>query len=283
MVIQMTDPIIICPTCKTEIKLTESLAAPLLESTRRQYEQRLADKDAEVAKREAAIRSQQTEIAKAQESIDELVADRLKAERAGIAASEAKKARDALADELAKAQEEKSAADELLKDRDAKLAEARKNELELRQDRQRLQDEKERFELDKQRAIDAERAKIRESSLKEADEKAHLKLAEKDKTISDLQVKLQDALRKAEQGSQQLQGEVQELELEAILRESFPWTLLSRSLKESMAETCFKRLSVRSTNNAARFYGSPSAHQNGTMDGLPSYVKISALRRPRSP
>ena len=33
----MTEPTITCPHCKTEIKLTESLAAPLIESTRRQF------------------------------------------------------------------------------------------------------------------------------------------------------------------------------------------------------------------------------------------------------
>lgn len=218
----MTEPTILCPNCKTEIKLTESLAAPLLESTRRQYEQRIAQKESEVSAREAAVRGQQAALAKAQESIDEQVAARLKIERAGIAAAEAKKARDAVADDIAKAQQEKSATEAALKDRDAKLAEARKNELELRQDRQRLQEEKEQFELEKQRAIDAERAKIRESAQKDADEQARLKIAEKDKTITDLQTKLQDALRKAEQGSQQLQGEIQELELEAILREKFP-------------------------------------------------------------
>jgi len=42
----MTEPIIICPKCKAEIKLTESLAAPIIESTRREYEQRLIKKDA---------------------------------------------------------------------------------------------------------------------------------------------------------------------------------------------------------------------------------------------
>lgn len=218
----MTEPTIVCPNCKTEIKLTESLAAPLIESTRRQYEQRIADKNADIAKREKAVKEQQAALAKAQESIDEHVAAKLKAERAAIAAAEAKKAREALADELTKAQEERSATEALLKDRDAKLAEARKNELELRQERQRLQEDKEQFELEKQRAIDAERAKIRESAQKDADEQARLKLAEKDKTITDLQAKLQDALRKAEQGSQQLQGEIQELELEAVLREQFP-------------------------------------------------------------
>ena len=44
----MTEPTIICPNCKTEIKLTESLAAPLIESTRKQFEQQLAQKDADL-------------------------------------------------------------------------------------------------------------------------------------------------------------------------------------------------------------------------------------------
>lgn len=48
----MTEPTIICPNCKTEIKLTESLAAPLIEATRKQFEQQLAQKDSDIAKRE---------------------------------------------------------------------------------------------------------------------------------------------------------------------------------------------------------------------------------------
>jgi len=218
----MTETTITCPSCRTEIKLTESLAAPLLEATRKQYEQQLADKEAGIADRETAVRAQEAANAKTLENIEEQVTGRLKNERAAIAAAEAKKARDALADDIAKVREEKSAVDELLKDRDGKLAEARKNELQLRQDRQRLQEEKENFELEKQRAIDEERTKIRESAQKDADEQSRLKLAEKDKTITDLQVKLQDALRKAEQGSQQLQGEVQELDLEVLVRAAFP-------------------------------------------------------------
>jgi hypothetical protein len=40
------EPTIICPKCKTEIKLTESLAAPLVESIRRHYEKPLPQKGA---------------------------------------------------------------------------------------------------------------------------------------------------------------------------------------------------------------------------------------------
>ena len=37
----MTEPTITCPSCKSEIKLTESLAAPLIAATRKQFEQQL--------------------------------------------------------------------------------------------------------------------------------------------------------------------------------------------------------------------------------------------------
>jgi hypothetical protein len=218
----MNEPLIVCPSCHNEIKLTESLAAPLIESTRRAYEQKFAQKDADIAKRESTLKQQQEALAQAQAAIDEQVAVKLKTERSSIVAAEAKKAREALADEIAKAQAEKAEVHELLKQRDVKLAEAQKNEIDLRRDRQRLQEEKENFELDKQRALDAERSKIRETAMKDADEQSRMKIAEKEKTITDLQAKLQDALRKAEQGSQQLQGEVQELELESILRAKFP-------------------------------------------------------------
>ncbi|MCA9280877.1 MAG: DUF2130 domain-containing protein [Phycisphaerales bacterium] len=219
----MADPTIICPECKSEIRLTESLAAPLIESTRKQYEEQIARKNEEIARREADVSARMKAVAKAQESIDDQVAEKLKAERASIAAIEAKRAREALGDELTKAKQEQEATAALLKERDQKLAEAHRSELELRRERQRLQEEKEQFEVEKQRAIDAERTKIREAVLKDAEEQGRLKIAEKDKTITDLQTKLQDALRKVEQGSQQLQGEVQELELEATLREKFPF------------------------------------------------------------
>jgi hypothetical protein len=67
----MTDPIITCPHCRNEIKLTESLAAPLIEATRQRYEDQLAQKVMDVSKREAAIRQQQAAIVKARQDIDE--------------------------------------------------------------------------------------------------------------------------------------------------------------------------------------------------------------------
>jgi hypothetical protein len=51
----MTEPTIIWPNCKTEIRLTESLAAPLIAATRKQFEQQPSQKDEEIAKRELEL------------------------------------------------------------------------------------------------------------------------------------------------------------------------------------------------------------------------------------
>ena len=100
----MTEPTITCPQCKTEIKLTESLAAPLIESTRRKFEKQLAQKDSDIAAREQAMREKEKQLAKAKTKLDEQVADQvdaqLKKERIRIAAEEAKKAKHAAATDL---------------------------------------------------------------------------------------------------------------------------------------------------------------------------------------
>ncbi len=56
----MTEPTIICPNCRTEIKLTESLAAPLIAATRQQFETQLAQKDRDMAQRESAMREKES-------------------------------------------------------------------------------------------------------------------------------------------------------------------------------------------------------------------------------
>src|SRR5437899_9100480 len=93
---RMAEPTIICPKCKNEIKLTESLAAPLIETTRREYEQRLAQKDTDIAKRETSLQEREAALSKAKDTIDDQVAEKLRQERSKIAAEEARKAKLAL-------------------------------------------------------------------------------------------------------------------------------------------------------------------------------------------
>jgi len=61
---------------------------------------------------------------------------------------------------------------------------------------------------------------------KEAEDGLKLKVAEKEQTINSMQKQIEELKRRAEQGSQQLQGEVQEIELEETLRMKFPRDLI---------------------------------------------------------
>lgn len=77
-------------------------------------------------------------------------------------------------------------------------------------------------ELDAKKKLAGEEAKIRDEAAKVADDKYRLKLAEQEKQLNDTKKALEEARRKAEQGSQQNQGEVLELDLEDRLAGEFP-------------------------------------------------------------
>lgn len=223
----MPEPTIICPQCKTEIKLTESLAAPLLEATKRDFEQRLAQKDAEAAKRDAALREREALLAKSQERFEEQVADKLKLERSKIVAEEARKARLALSNDLDQKSKEIREIQEILKHKDEKLAEAQKVQADLLRKQRELDDAKRELDLTIEKRVQEGLAATRDQAKKEAEEGLKFKVMEKEQTIASMQKQIEELKRRAEQGSQQLQGEVQELELEAMLISKFPLDQIS--------------------------------------------------------
>lgn len=222
----MTEPTVVCPQCKSEIKLTESLAAPLLESIRRDYEQRLSQKDADMAKREQALNERAESIAKAKATLDEQVAQKMQQERSRIAAEEQKKAKITLGNDLDQKTKEIDALQEVLKQRESKLAEAQKAQADLIRKQRELEDAKRELDLTVEKRVQADLGAARDKAKKEAEEELKLKVLEKDQTISAMQKQIEDLKRRAEQGSQQLQGEVQELELEALLAAKFPRDLI---------------------------------------------------------
>jgi len=218
----MNEPIITCPNCKTEIKLTESLAAPLIEATRLQFEHTIAEKEAQIAKREAAVCEQKATIEKAREAIDEVVSQKLKAEREKIIAEEAKKARIIFETDIERKAKEVADLQEVLKDRDIKLAEAQKTQVDLLRKQRELDDAKRELDLTVEKKVQESLIVVRDKAKQEADGGLKLKVLEKEEQIASMQRQIEELKRRAEQGSQQLQGEVLELELESLLRAKFP-------------------------------------------------------------
>ncbi|MBN9352698.1 MAG: DUF2130 domain-containing protein, partial [Hyphomicrobium denitrificans] len=218
----MSDPTITCPNCSTEIKLNESLAGPLIAATRQRYEKIIADKEQAIGAREATLRDRQVEIERQKASIEEQIRTRLQTEREAIAAEEAQKAKLRTAGDLDRKAKEISELQDILKERNVKLEEAQKSQAELLRKQRDLDDARRELDLTVEKKVQASLSAVRDKAKLDAEEGLKLRLAEKDQQMDGMRKQIEDLKRRAEQGSQQLQGEVLELELEAMLRSRFP-------------------------------------------------------------
>jgi hypothetical protein len=216
------EPTLHCPNCNQEIRLTESLAAPLLAETRQRFQQQLASKDAEMERKTEALRLEREQVSKDREQIEDQVTQRLTAERTQLVATESRKAREAAAGELQAKEAEAADLRATLLTNNAKLAEAQKQQAELMRQQRALEEEKRELDLTIEKRVQASISGIQIKARQEADEAARLRVAEKDQTIESMTRTIEELKRKAEQGSQQSQGEVLELELEELLRGRFP-------------------------------------------------------------
>ena len=113
--------------------------------------------------------------------------------------------------------------------KEEKLKQARQKEMEYLQKEQQLSIKEAELDLQLQRQILQEREKLKEQLQREEQEKMSVKEEEHKLRVRELEKQLEDQKklaeemrRKSEQGSMQLQGEVQELLLEEILQSSFP-------------------------------------------------------------
>ena len=221
----MSEPTITCPNCKQEIKLTESLAAPLVEATRNRFEQLLAQKDMDVARRENEIDVAKEKLANAKKSLDEKVSvkveDQLIKERTRIIDEETKKAKKAVSSDLAQKEKDLAELQAVIENNQEKLAEAQSAQANIIKKERELDDARREIELTVEKGIKDKLIETRERAKREAEESLKLNIAEKDQTISSMQSKIEDLMKKADLGSQQLQSEVQELEHEKNLRREF--------------------------------------------------------------
>jgi len=135
---------------------------------------------------------------------------------------------------------------------DAKLKESRQKELEFLQQENALKQREEELELSLQRKLQEQRNELSEQIRKQEaerfslrDTESQLKQKELEKQLEDQKKLVDEMKRKAEQGSMQLQGEAQELILEELLRDYFPFDVISEVGKGVRGADCIQ--TVRNT------------------------------------
>lgn len=190
----MADQSISCPACGKKIPLTRALRAEIEESLQKQFDETLAGRERELREKYEA----------------RLEEDVRRAEKDALKKMERK-----LAQELGSLKDQ-------VKEQTKELEEARRQELVLRKRERELERKQEEVELTVTREIDKERIRLVAEAQGRSAEQHRLKDAEKERQLGDLRRQIEELKRKAEQGSQQLQGEAGECELESLLRGSFP-------------------------------------------------------------
>jgi hypothetical protein len=211
---------ITCPQCGELIAITETLHHQLTASVRKEYEDKLVAQEQSLSERETEIAARTKALDVKEQGIEARVQTAL--------ASELEKQKAAFA-EAARAEAAKALAVEMqdlrdtLQAKDTKLEEARQTEIALRKRERALEERTKDIELEVARQMDAERKEVEDKTARRITDEYRMKDAEKDKKMSDMMRQIEELKRKAEQGSQQTQGEVQELELEKELAALFPF------------------------------------------------------------
>ena len=204
-----------CPECGTQISVDEVLKHNLRESVQKEYDEKLKKQAKVTAEKEAALAERETQLKDSEEQIQEKVQEQLEA----LSKDTEEKIRISVQEEMAV---EIKAKDDALKEKQDQLSEAQKRELDLIQKEQKLKEDSEAMELQVARQVADQRDEIIANAKKKVVEEHELKELEKDKLINDLRSEIENIKQRAEQGSMQLQGEVQELSIEDTLIAAFP-------------------------------------------------------------
>lgn len=189
-----------CPNCGESISIDDVLTHQIENKFKKDFEEKEKDLRA---------------------SIEKESSEKLEQEKVGLEKKiKAQILKDVEAEKV-ETEEKTKLLEEQLADKDLKLKEARQNELTLIKDKQKLKDDKDAFEIENARQLDGERAKIEEEASRKATEAQQAKIDQMAKQISDATKANEELKRKLEQGSQQTQGEVQEIKLEELLSAEF--------------------------------------------------------------
>ena len=127
-----------------------------------------------------------------------------------------------------------------------------KKELELLRERQALEDRQKNFEMELEKRFLEKRKELEDFTVKREQEVFDLKVKEYKLQMEQQQKLIEELKRKSEQGSQQLKGESQEVLLEQILRENFPFDLIEEVGKGVEGADCTQTIRNSTGHNCGK-------------------------------
>jgi hypothetical protein len=240
-----------CPNCKTIINVDELLVAQFQESIKKDLHQELHLREMELNEEKEEYKQLALQLSKEKEGVDEMVNSRVKklliSREETLKASIQKEVEDEKRIQLEELENE-------LTKKSSQLQELNGTKAQLVRLRREMEESETRIILEKEKELTARLEEARATIKEQVHQESFLKIKEREKIIEDLKNKLDDAKKRAEQGSMQLQGEIQELEIIELLQDFHPHDEISQSKKGANAADILQIVKTQSGHECGKIY-----------------------------
>jgi len=262
-----------CPNCGTLFPIEEAVSEQYKKDLRDQMQKFKNDKEKELQRKQEEFTRREQELLQQSQKQSAAFALKLDEERQRIQSSMEQSLRKSISSDF---ENKLRMLEEANKDNEEKLKAGRQKELEFLRKEQDLKNKETELELSIGRRLQEERGKLskeirdleeQRGAAKETD--YQLRLKELEKQLDDQKKLAEEMRRKAEQGSMQLQGEVQELALEELLRANFPFDEIGPVAKGARGADCIQ--TVR--NNFGQECGKIIYESKRTQSFSPDWVE----------
>lgn len=265
-IILNADDSITCPHCDSAFPLADGLSHHLIEQYENEYDAMLDKERVELEQRiskeqeRKSSRQYQAQLEMLKEQLQESneLQRKSKSQLTAAKTKAAEQAREEADLQLAELKDE-------LTNKDKKLVEFRAAEIQLRKEKKQVEEQKAEMALEVERKLETERRVI---ELK-INESFSLKEAELKKKITDAQKANEELTRKLEQGSQQLQGEVLELEVESLLQQAHPFDEIEPVKKGARGADVIQTVKLRSGSICGKIVWETKRAENWSNNWIP--------------
>lgn len=264
-----------CPNCGHQIDVQDILYHQVDEELKKKYQDEMAaEKNRYQGKLDSLSKERATfedEKKRQEETVAETIRARLKEEETRLRAEIRVRMEEEQSEHIRSLQEE-------LNQKSGQLKEFNRAKSEIERLKREKNELKESIEAESERKfsemLTAERERIR----KDEEQKSQMKISEREKVIEQLKGNLKEAQRRAEQGSMQLQGEVQELAIEEWLSATFPLDTIEEVKKGARGADCVQIVNTRTRQNCGTIYYE-SKRTKGFQDGWMEKFKTDIRER----
>lgn len=233
-----------CPNCGHVFDVENVLAADIEQKYQQQYKDKLNQSLSKVEEDKKQLATDQQQFEEKKKKENEIFAQKLQQEKLKLETEIQEQLRKSISADY---ENKLRLLQNSNNDNEEKLKESRKKELEFLQKEVQLKNKEAELEITLQKKLREERTTLTEQIRHQENEKNSLKERDHQLLVKELTMQLDDQKklademkRKAEQSSMQRQGEVQELLLESILKESFPFDIIEEVGKGVEGADCIQ-------------------------------------------